>query len=488
MELLRKLRERLATQRMTALLRSGTGPLELGMFSRTLLRATLVGVVAGIVGAAFTYSIQTVSDLVLEEWAGARLLHATSEPLLREPAHPDVPWLILVIPAAGALLAGLITRWAPDARGGGADRAIATYHHHGARVAPLLLPAKFLASLLTLGSGGAGGREGPSMQIGAAVGSAVSRWLPTSERERRLLYVAGIGAGMSAVFQTPLGAAVLSAELLYRDDFEADALVPSMLASVVSFAVSYTVLGTQPFFGDLPRYPFVVAHLPLYAAMAVVLAAFGAAFVWMLHAVREVTRRSGLPPWLAPAAGGLLLGGMVVAFHLLGLHDVGPAPVDSALLRGGYGVVQLALGAVTGPSLAMAGWLALLAVMRMASASLTVGSGGSAGDFAPSVVVGGLAGAAFGHLAATLFPEAAVQPATFALVGMATFYGGVAHVPLGAMIMVSELAGTYDLLVPLMMGTIGAHVLLRRVQLYGAQLPGRVDAAPAATGSRPDEG
>ena len=103
-------------------------------------------------------------------------------------------------------------------------------------------------------------------------------------------------------------------------------------------------------------------------------------------------------------------------------------------------------------------------MLRIVSTAFTVGSGGSAGDFAPALVVGALVGAAFGHAAGTLFPESHIHPASFALVGMATLYGGVAHVPLSAVVLVSELAASYDLLVPLMLGTVGAHVLLRNVQ------------------------
>jgi CIC family chloride channel protein len=474
MEWLDRIRSNRTTGRLAVLIRSSAGPLELGMFSRTLLLAAGVGLFAGLVGAAFVACVDVGQRVLLEQLVGANLARAAGEagatgasPGLR------VPWLLLVLPAAGAFLGGLLSRWAPEAFGGGGDQTIATYHGAQAKVRPRLLPIKLLASVATLASGGAGGREGPAMQLGSSAGAILAEWLPTTARERRLLFVAGIGAGISAVFRTPLGAALLAVEVLYRDDFDAEALVPSVLASVVSFAVSTSILGTRPLFGSMPSHPFMVGHLPFYAVLAVVTSAAGAAFVWALHGVRDLAKGSGFPRWVTPGLGGLALGGIIVAVYALGLGRIGPVSVESAFLGGGYGLAQLAVADVAEPSLVVAGWLLALAVLRIGSTALTVGSGGSAGDFAPALVVGALVGAAFGHAAASLFPESAIRPASFALVGMATLYGGIAHVPLSAVVLVSELAASYDLLVPLMLGTVGAHVLLRRVQLYESQRPNR---------------
>ena len=473
MEWLDRIRTHRATARLGVLIRSSAGPLELGMFSRTLLLAAGVGIFAGLVGAAFVASVERGQQAVLERFAGADLVRAVGEVASTASPERRVPWLLLAVPALGALLGGIVSRLAPEAFGGGGNQTIASYHGAQAKVRPRLLPIKLLASVATLASGGAGGREGPAMQLGSSAGAILAGWLPTSARERRLLFVAGIGAGISAVFRTPLGAALLAVEVLYRDDFDAEALVPSVLASVVSFSVSTSILGTRPLFGTMPPHPFVVGHLPFYAGLAVVAAATGATFVGALHGVRDLARKSRLPRYVTPGLGGLLLGAGVVAVYALGVSRIGPVPVESAFLGGGYGLAQLAVADVAKPSMAIAGWLLLLAAFRIGATALTVGSGGSAGDFAPALVIGALVGAAFGHAAASLFPESAIRPASFALVGMATLYGGVAHVPLSAVVLVSELAGSYDLLVPLMLGTVGAHIMLRKVQLYEAQRPKR---------------
>lgn len=175
------------------------------------------------------------------------------------------------------------------------------------------------------------------MQLGSSAGAILAEWLPTSARERRLLFVAGIGAGISAVFRTPLGAALLAVEVLYRDDFDAEALVPSVLASVVSFSVSSSILGSRPLFGTMPPHPFVVGHLPFYAALAVVAATAGAAFVWALHGVRDLAQDSRIPRWMTPALGGLVLGVSVVAVYALGASRMGPVPSSRHCLVEGTG-------------------------------------------------------------------------------------------------------------------------------------------------------
>jgi H+/Cl- antiporter ClcA len=355
MEWLKRIRSNHTTGRLAVLIRSSAGPLELGMFSRTLLLAAGVGLFAGLVGAAFVACVDVGQRFLLEHIAGANLVHAAGE--VGSPVASSelrVPWLLLIIPAAGALLGGLLARWAPEAFGGGGDQTIATYHGAHAKVRPRLLPIKLLASVATLASGGAGGREGPAMQLGSSAGAILAEWLPTTARERRLLFVAGIGAGISAVFRTPLGAALLAVEVLYRDDFDAEALVPSVLASVVSFAVSTSILGTRPLFGVMPSHPFMVGHLPFYAVLAVVASAAGAVFVWALHGVRDLAKDSGLPRWVTPGLGGLTLGGIIVAVYVLGLGRIGPVSVESAFLGGGYGLAQMAVADVTAPSMVVA--------------------------------------------------------------------------------------------------------------------------------------
>jgi CIC family chloride channel protein len=465
---------------LLALLALQEAPLELQLLGRTLLHAALVGLGAGLIGVGFFLGLELMQHWLLEGLTGFVPLRAAGEHQIAfNWSAPYRPWLLVFVPAIGAIAAGWVSRWSPETRGGGGDAAIHAFHQDGGLIRKRVILIKPIASWLTLGTGGAGGREGPTMQIGGALGSLVGRWLRVTARERRVLMVAGVAAGISAVFRTPLGAALLAIEVLYRDDFESDALIPAVLASVVSYSVAISLLGESTLFGRLPKYNFAPAQLPLYLVLAVLVSGAAIAFVNTMRMVKRVSARLPGPEWARPGYGGMVLGLLAVgAIWAIDQQAVRIPGQGLGLLGGGYGAVQLAL---SGASWFPSGWtavelLALLAVGKMVAASLTIGTGGSAGDFAPSLAIGGLVGGAFGVAASLIFPHAGIQPGAFVLVGMGTFYGGVAHVPLSGLVLVSEMAGSYDLLVPLMLSEGVALLLLRRTSLYGAQVESKKDS------------
>jgi CIC family chloride channel protein len=433
--------------------------------------------VAGFIGALFFAALEVAQRALLEGLGGHAPLRAQGETFLAEAGHTVLrPWLLVLLPALGGLASGLLsTRFAPETAGGGGDAIIESYHH-GGLVRPRVIVVKALAAICTLGTGGSGGREGPTMQIGGAIGALVGRWLPTSRRERRILLIAGVAAGMAAVFRTPLGAALLATEMMYRDDFESDALVPAILASVVAYSVVITAFGETTLFGHPARFPFVPAHLPLYGLLAIITAAAAVPFVRTLHAVQRLTARMPVPPWARPALGGLATGVLgTVILVVMSRHGGGDRV---GIFGGGYGVAQ---AAISGGHGLPEGWslvalLVLLGLAKLLTSALTIGMGGAAGDFAPSLVMGGLLGSAYGHAASLLLHDPRLDPAAFALVGMGTFYGGIAHAPLSALVLVSELAGSYDLLVPMMLAVSVAFVALRKWTLYGAQPATKADS------------
>jgi CIC family chloride channel protein len=316
------------------------------------------------------------------------------------------------------------------------------------------------------------------MQMGGAIGSLVAQVLRVPERERRILLVAGTAAGMAAVFRTPLGAALLAVEVLHRDDFEADALVPSVLASVVAYSVFIAFFGESTLFTHAPSYPFVPQHLPLYALLAVLISLVASAFLGTMRWVQGTTRDLRVPEWLKPGLGGLALGIFATPIIVvIGPHLSQPGQ-GMGILGGGYGAAQLS---ISGADWFPLGWrgvelLALLGAVKIVATCLTVGTGGSAGDFGPSLVIGGIFGGAFGRAAAALLHDPRIDPGAFALVGMGTFYGGLAHVPIASLVMTCELAGSYDLLVPLMLAEGIAFVALRHRSLYSAQVATKRDS------------
>ncbi len=454
-------------------------PLAFQMVGKMLLHAALVGAAAGLVGTAFVAGVEIFQHWALEEGGGYVPLRAAGEGLVDTGVHSEFrPWILFFIPAIGALFAGILSaRFAPETLGGGTDATIDAFHNKKGVVRKRVTIIKALASILTLGSGGSGGREGPTMQMGGAIGSAVGGFLRVTERERRILLVAGMAAGMAAVFRTPLGAALLAVEILHRDDFETDALVPSVLASVVSYSVFISFFGESTLFAHAIRYPFKPSHLPLYALMAVVVSLIAVGFLGTMEFVRDFFKRLKVPAWCRPAIGGLALGLFATPIIVMMGPRIGQVGQGLGILGGGYGAAQLA---ITSAPWFPEGWrgvqlLVLLGGVKIFATSLTVGSGGSAGDFGPSLVIGGVFGGAFGR-AAQLLVDARIDPGAFALVGMGTLYGGLAHVPIAALVMTCELAGSYDLLVPLMLAEGIAFLALRHRSLYKSQVATKRDS------------
>lgn len=473
-------------QRMAMLVAGGLSaraPVTLQLLGKTLLHVAVVGAAVGIASLFFVRGLDLTQQWVLTALAGYIPLRAAGEgaPELAD-APTFRPWLLLVLPGIGALIGGLVSRIAPETRGGGTDAIIDAFHNQGGQVRRRVPFVKMVASITTLGLGGSGGREGPTMQIGGAIGSLVGRYLGVTDRERRILLVAGTAAAMSAVFRTPLGAALLAVEVLHRDDFESDALVPSVLASVVGYSVFVSFFGQATLFAHAPTYAFVPWHLPLYAVMALAVSAAAALFASTMKGVRRVSERIRVPDWTKPAVGGLALGMLATPI----IYFIGSRMGEGqglGVLGGGYGAAQVA---ITGAAWFPHGWrgvelLLLLGAIKLVATCLTVGTGGSAGDFGPSMVMGGIFGGAFGRAAQLILHDPSIDPGAFALVGMGTFYGGLAHVPIGSLVMTCELAGSYDLLVPLMLAEGIAFVALRSTTLYHAQVPTRRDS-PAHRG------
>jgi CIC family chloride channel protein len=458
---------------LTSILKEATPP-DLRIVGRTLAHASIVGAAAGLMGAAFFATLELVQRLVLEDLGGYRPLRASGETFMPEIGHAAHfrPWLLVLLPAVGALIGGIISELAPETRGGGGDAMIDAFHHHEGKIRKRVTWVKALASIFTLGTGGSGGREGPTMQIGGGLGSLCARLLGVDAAERRILMVAGVAGGIAAVFRTPLGAALLAVEVLYRDDFESDALIPAVLASVTAYSVVISIFGETTLFAHPGRFPFIIKHLWLYGLLALFVSVLAVLFVSTLRTVQRITAELTIPVWARPGLGGLAMGVFCVPIVVFVGWKLAQPGQGLGLLGGGYGAVQVA---ITGATWLPLGWtgaalLLFLCLAKIVSSSLTIGSGGSAGDFAPALVIGGLFGGAFGRVAQLLLHDPRIDPGAFALVAMGTFYGGISHTPLSSLVLVCELAGSYDLLVPLMLAEGIAFVALRKRSLYTAQV------------------
>ncbi|MBN1588753.1 MAG: chloride channel protein [Pirellulales bacterium] len=436
---------------------------------RLLLFSALVGVVAGLGAAVFYVGLNYFRDFALGDLLGYYPPAAASEPSTGVTQLPPLDrwWLVLLVPTVGGLLCGwLVYTFAPEAEGHGTDGMIRAFHRAKGVIRSRVPLIKTIASTLTIGTGGSAGREGPIAQIGAGFGSFLGTWLKLSDWERRMLVLAGAAGGVGAIFQAPLGGALFSVEVLYASTaVEFSAIIPCVVSSVVAYSIFNLIFGVDvPFHASQEIVFGGIGDLPLYMVFAVICALVGFVYVWCFYNIRNrVFRHLRIPNLLKPALGGLLLG--LLALEL------------PQVMAGGYGWIQQALDGKLSLEL-----MAMLVVAKILATSFTISSGGSGGVFAPSLFIGAMLGGAYGLLCNKLFPGLVPEPQAFVLVGMGGFFAGVAKVPLTALIMVSEMSGSYTLLVPLMVvSMINVAILSQRWTLYEEQVSSLIDS-PAHLG------
>ncbi|MGE4539248.1 MAG: chloride channel protein [Desulfovibrio sp.] len=433
--------------------------------ARRLVLSALVGVVAGL-GAVFFDSllVQSLTWLVEVPMAWARHgIAFQSAPGLHTPI---VSWIIIPIAGLGGLASGLLVFCiAPEAEGHGTDAMIESFHLRGGYVRKRAPIIKLIASALTIGSGGSAGKEGPIAQIGSGFGSILATFLKLDTADRRILLLAGAAGGIGAIFQAPLGAALFVPGVLYRDtEYEFEALLSCIIASISAYAVFSQVFGRQALFTPGPVHFAMPVELLPCLIFGVLCAAAGYIYIKVFYGLRDhFFKPLPIPRMLKPAVGGLLLGCVAWQF---------PEVID-----GGYVWIQTALD---GKML----WqtMAALVLLKMVATSFTIASGGSGGVFGPSVFIGAMLGGAFGELGHALFPNLVVNPGSFVLIGMGGFFSGVAKVPIASVIMASEMCSSYTLLVPLLLvSTITFLLLPHKVTLYEKQMDNRL-ASPAHIG------
>ncbi|MHC1745326.1 MAG: chloride channel protein [Syntrophobacteraceae bacterium] len=413
-----------------------------------------VGVLSGLMACVVFYLLEWATFFSMEYLAGYHTLKPGGEHLVDLVSDtPFRQWALCLLPAIGGLLSGLLVyTWAPEAEGHGTDAFIDAFHNKSGHIRTRVPFIKGIASVITLATGGSAGREGPIAQIGAGIGSWLGRALGLSVRERRLLLLAGCAAGLGAIFRAPLGGALTSIEVLYREDFEAEGIILCIISSVVGYAIFTTVFGHEPIF-DIPPVQFRnPLELLFYGALALVCVPFGYAYVRVFYGLRDYFfRRIPLKKAFIPALGGAMVG--IVAIW------------TPQVLSGGYGVIQQALRGDLTFSLMFA-----VAAVKILATSFTISSGGSGGVFGPSLFIGAMLGGAVGQLGHQWFPSIVSHPGAFALVGMGAFFAGVAKAPIGALLMVCEMTGGYGLVVPLMFASVVAILLSQRWSLYEKQV------------------
>lgn len=446
-------------------------------YGKWILLSSLVGVLAGFTAIAFTVALDLVGRYTLGEFAGFSPVRAIGEHSVIPPVDkPMIPWMIVVVMTIGGLISGVIVQcFAPEAEGHGTDGAIDAFHNQRGMIRGRVALVKMIASAVTLGTGGSGGREGPIAQTGASIGAWLGAQLSLPPRDCRVLLAAGMGAGVGAIFRAPFAGAIFAAEILYSDaDLESDVIVPAATSSIVAYSVFTQSLPAEtrfmPLFGnDLNHLVASPMELIPFAFLAVVLTLAGILYVNSFRTIRRLFARLPLIPHFRPAIGAALAG--LVGIGLLSLSQSDTRVLS--VLGTGYGTLQTALTDAADLGILL---LLVIAFAKIATTALSIGSGGSGGVFGPSMVIGGSLGAAVGLMFESWWPQYVTNPEAFAVVGMAGFFAGVARAPISTIIMVRAMTGDFGLLVPTMLVSTFTFVANHKARLYESQVPTRMDS------------
>jgi len=351
----------------------------------------------------------------------------------------------VLAPSAGGLVVGLITyRFAREVKGHGVPEVIEAVALRGGRIRPRVMIAKLFASGICIGSGGSVGREGPIVQIGSAIGSTIGQWLRIDEQRLRTLVGCGAAAGIAATFNAPIAGALFAVEVILGD-FGVAQFSPIVISSVTGTVVS------QHFLGDFPAFtvpPYSLVHsgeLFAYAGLGL-LAGFAALlFIRTLYATEDLFDRVRLPLPLKGMIGGAIVG--VIGISLPQVFGVGYEAINEALTGNIIWPLMLAL-----------------VVAKLVAVSITIGSGGSGGIFAPSLFIGAMLGGAVGTVVHTIWPDSTGPPGAYALVGMGAVVAAGTHAPITAIVIIFELTSDYKIILPLMISCIIATLLATRLQ------------------------
>jgi CIC family chloride channel protein len=421
--------------------------------------ALLVGLGAGLGAVVFRWLIDRVHELSFEGLPQA-------VPFLGD-------YVLIVAPALGGLIVGaLVFFFAREAKGHGVPEVMEAVALRGGRIRPIVVVIKSLASSICIGSGGSAGREGPIVQIGSALGSTLGQILHMSDERIRNLVACGAAGGIAATFNAPIGGAVFALEVILGQ-FNVRYFSMVVISSVTAAVIGRVAFGNVPAFA-VPSYQMVSPWGLLFYTVLGVLAAFIAvAFTRILYLFEDLFDAwKRFPEYLKTPVGGAILGvsgliffrananlGLGVPGEPVAFFGVGYSTMEWALL--GKGTVLLLL---------------ILTGLKLLGTSLTIGSGGSGGVFAPSLFIGSMFGDAFGSVVHGLFPTVTAPPGAFALVGMAAVFSGAARAPITSVLILFEMTDDYHIILPLMLATVVSTILaehLSKESIYTLKLSRR---------------
>jgi CIC family chloride channel protein len=405
----------------------------------TLILGAVTGVLCGFGAVVFHYSIEMIKNLFF-------FLPPTIFPGFKTfyPEKAIGMIYVILVPALGGLVVGIIAHiFEKGKKGEGIPNVILAVATKGGIIKGSVAVLKTIQTAISIGTGGAGGKEGPIVQIGAAIGSGFGQILNLSSDRLRILVGCGAAAGLSAAFNAPLGGAIFTMEIILRT-FNSRSLGPIVVSSVFATVISRGFIGDEPAF-QMPAYILTSNNeFFFYIILGILAGLVSVYFVKTTFYFDELFTKLTMPTFLKPALGGLLVG--VIGLFLPDIYGFNQQSIDRSLYN------QNTLGLMV-----------LLFLLKPLATSLTIGSGGHGGTFAPSLFTGAMLGGAVGQLFNILFPEVPVSPGAFALVGMGAVVAGTTHASLTALIMVFEMTNNYKIILPLMLTIIISTVISKGI-------------------------
>jgi len=443
-------------------------PQRMGLVRLSLL-AVVVGLIAGIGAVVFRALIGLIHNVA---FLGKFAIDYDAS--LFTPAGPWGPFIILVPVIGGLIVTFLISNFAPEARGHGVPEVMDAIYYKEGVIRPVVAVIKSLASALSIGTGAAVGREGPIIQIGAALGSTLGQITRMAPWQRITLVAAGAGAGIAATFNTPIGGVMFAIELM-MPELSARTFLPVALATGTATFIGRIFFGIHPAFA-IPnallasQAPASLRALLLYALLGALIGVAAAAFVRGLSLAEDIFERIK-NPYLRNVVGMLMIGVLIYALFV----GAGHYYVEGV----GYSTIQ----AILNDSLGLPLLLVLLFAAKLAATSVSLGSGASGGIFSPSLFMGATIGGGFGSLVNAVMPVPDFGVTTCAIVGMAAMVGGGTGAAMTAVTMIFEMTRDYDLVMPSIIAValaIGVRRLLSQENIYTIKLVGRGHFVPKA--------
>ncbi len=351
-------------------------------------------------------------------------------------------YYVILIPALGGIIIGpIINRYAKETKGHGVPEVMLAVAASGGRIRLRVAAIKALVSSICIGSGGSAGREGPIVQIGSALGSGLGQLFKLPEEKVRILVACGAAGGIASTFNAPLAGIFFALEVILGE-YGIRFFSAVVLSSVTATVISRHFLGDHPAFLT-PAYQLLSAwEIPLYFIFGFLAALTALLFIKILYKCEDIFDFWKLPEYTKPAIGGLMIG--LIGLYFPQVFGVGYESIELAL----YGKISALV-------------VIILVLAKIVATSVTLGSGGSGGVFAPSLFIGAMLGEVFGKLTQLLLPTIAIPPGACALVGMGAVFAGAAHAPVSAILILFEMTGDYKIILPLMITCITSTVVVR---------------------------